>query len=157
MSLGACSSDDDDDNGGAQISKYRQTLIGRWKLKSYVLFINQYAWNEETPVNGDLYLILNSDGSCAFTGKATYDLYTDIFGEKTKISTANILLSDYDIKTWNVGTTSSDYDAALFLTYYNDYQKSDWNLTFAIDIPSNTRTELHQNESKDYYVFEKVN
>lgn len=156
VSFSACSSDDDDNDGG-QMDKYRQILIGRWKLKSEVTFVNQYSWNEENPVTGNLYLTLNSNGSCSFTGSASYDTYTEIFGEKTKIATKNISFEDYNVKTWSVGTTGADYDAAIFLTYYIEYQKMDWNLTFSVDFTSNTRIELHQNEAKDYYVFEKVN
>lgn len=153
VSLSACSSDDDD-NGSSQIDKYRQTLIGRWKLTGYNISVNAYYWNKDTPVNGNFYMTLNADGSCSFSGQATYDMVAD---DGTKLSTGNILLSEYDVKTWSVSETSSNYDAAIIMNYYNTYQNMDSYISFATDFPSNTRIEMHQSESKDYYIFEKVN
>lgn len=151
MSFVSCSSDDDD--GGSKTKVSQQALVGKWKLKSYVISTNVYYYNDEIPVNGDLYLNLNKDGSCSITGHATYDLMTD---DGIKVNTGDILLSDYDVTTWTFGD-EYNYDAFIALHYYNNYQKMQDYIGFGVRLRSSNQIELHQSSSeRDYYIFQKV-
>lgn len=133
LSFTACGGDDDKVN---ESQNYASKFSDTWKFTEINAQYGSSISSGWTPIEGDLILQLNNNGSCTLRGKGAY-LFQ--YGENYMV---DINLGDY--YSWNVGLEKEkDTDGIIWL-YYKDKDGKETFDPFYFKFNSNNNVTIRQ-------------